>query len=732
MRKLDSLLLCCLLALGIAIAGCGSEAPKTGGETPPAVVEAPPADSEAAPAAAAKTVTLYRTEYGVPHIYADTAEAAAYALGYAQAEDRLEDIYINVRMALGTMAEAFGPKHVDRDYLMQLFRNAKTYEDAWNTVPAHVRVLGDSFIQGVNAYVAEHPERKPEYALELHGWHSGAVGQAMIFNWPIGTVMGDYRNREKREAPAQGSNGWVVGPGRSADDCAILLTDPHLTWEGMAVFYEARVKGGDLDVNGYFLVGSPLMALGHSANVAWACTTGGPDTSDVYELKLNPANPMQYEYDGEWLDAEVGTISVKVKGEEPVERMAAYTILGPVVGPPDVENHLAYAGATPYYENTDLYTQMYAMNTAKNTDEFYEALGMNAFMEQNLLFADRAGNIQYVRSGRVPIRPDGYDWNRPVPGHTSATKWLGIHDIADLVQVKNPPQGYFQNCNIAPSFIMPDSPLTPDKYKPYIYNVSWDKRNQRGIRARQLLDGDDSITKEEAKAFGMDVYDVLATRWQAALKTAVAAVGQGRLEEPAFAKAVEDILAWDGQYTCDSVAAAVFKFWRIKCEPKIDVMAIAKEEAISEVDQVAMLMLLAETLGEMKELYGKTDPAWGDMHVVGRGDKFFPCAGAQYCRGPEKVNQSETLRDIGYGEGPAGPGKYVARKGSGSMILTFLHKDYVESFSCVPWGQSGRPESPHYTDQAEKIYGKRIFKPTLFNKEDLLKTAPSEEVLSLQ
>src|SRR5204863_5159237 len=58
----------------------------------------------------AKDATIYRDEFGIPHIFAPTLEAAAYAVGYAQAEDRLEELLKNYRKANGTMSEVFGPE----------------------------------------------------------------------------------------------------------------------------------------------------------------------------------------------------------------------------------------------------------------------------------------------------------------------------------------------------------------------------------------------------------------------------------------------------------------------------------------------------------------------------------------------------------------------------------------------------------------------------------------------
>src|SRR5215831_13400419 len=71
----------------------------------------------------ADEATIYRDEYGIPHVFASTLEAAAYAIGYAQAEDRLEELLKNYRRANGTMAEVFGPDSFRNDMLARMFRH---------------------------------------------------------------------------------------------------------------------------------------------------------------------------------------------------------------------------------------------------------------------------------------------------------------------------------------------------------------------------------------------------------------------------------------------------------------------------------------------------------------------------------------------------------------------------------------------------------------------------------
>lgn len=671
------------------------------------------------------TVTIYREEFGVPYIYGATDADAAFGLGYAQAADRLDDIFLNARQAVGRMSEVLGKGYVASDYAMQLVGNADRCEAYWPSASAPVKAMADAYVRGVQAWMAEHPERTSEFALELQPWHTLAIMRAMILNWPLGTIQDELH--AEGNTLGWGSNEWSVAPARSAEGCPILLTDPHLTWEGMSVFYEAHVFGDVLpEQHGYFLAGTFLLAYGHTANFGWAPTTGGPDTADVYAMKLNPANPLQYEYDGEWRDATPGSITIKVKGGDPVTMPTYTTHLGPAYAEPDLKKQTILVGATPYYDQMLLLEQGYRCLQAKNVDAFLEGLSMNQYMEQNLMSADREGNIAYIRIGRAPIRPKGYKWNAPVPGNTSATQWLGIHPMEDLVHIKNPAQGYMQNCNISPEFMMENSPLTPDKYVDYLYNVSWDSRNSRGDRALQVLAADSSVTKEEAMDLAFDVTDPYWPNWKAALERMAMGPAKTALDDPGFKADYDRLLNWDGRYIKDSTAAPLMRYFRLKAFEAVDPARVNEGRHLNVDDLFALKKALDAAREEMANVYGRTDIAWGDMITVGRGGQFFPASGGDYGDG-ENAKRVRSLLSLGVHE--TEKGKYVAGKGSMAMLLMFLHKDGIESYSCIPWGQSADPKSPHYMDQGEKLFTQRTFKPVYRSKEALMPHVESEKTL---
>ena len=677
-------------------------------------------------------VTIHRDTWGVPHIYADSPASGAYGLGYAQAEDRLHDIYSAIHTGMGTMAEHFGPQYAEQDYIMRLCRNEANAKKSIATMPAHLRAMVESFTAGVQAYIDEHPEEVPEYAVKIEPWQILTIGRAMMLRWPLGTINDEKDEEPNSKRPPMGSNEWAVSPSRSADNVPILLSDPHLTWEGLAVLYEARVHAGDVHMNGYFLIGSPLLAIGHNQQVGWALTTGGPDTADVYEMKIRFKKQLEYEYDGEWKPMKMELFNIAVKGEKPVIKPALYTHLGPVISEPDLKKGTALVGAAPLIEMTGMMQQGYEMVMSKTSKEFFKAIGKGEFNPQNIMFADIHGDIGYVRCGVTPDRPEGYDWSRPVPGHTSKTAWKGIHPVEDLVHIFNPPQGYMQNCNISPLNMMENSPFTRDKYRDYIYNVSWDDENPRSLRIRSLLHNDDSVTREEAIAYTMDVYDVHAPRWQQELKLAVDAVGKDKLTNAQFAAAVKTLLEWDGHFTPEATATSLYKFWRLKLGNEMDLKCLDKGGHFNAEQQAQALDVLQKTIDEMQTKYGKWDVAWGDIHKVGRDEQLFPTGGCEFDSGHKEVNFSETLFDVRTKDNTARPGQFVANSGSMAVILMFFHKDGIESLTCTPWGQSGNPKSKHYTDQGEKLYSKLQMKPTWWAEKDLKANVESTRTLTVR
>ena len=399
---------------------------------------------------AAEKVEILRDEYGVPHIFAKTAAGAAFGSGYAQAQDRLEEMLRNYRKAEGTMAEAFGRDFVFHDYRQRLWRHRQVAQEHYKDLDPKLRAICEAFQAGVKKFMQEHPEQVPAWAPKLEPWQLVALGRYIIWGWPEGEAGGDLKRVGIDPDPVayRGSNEMLLAPGRTAMHAPIAVIDPHLSWYGEFRFYEIRLYGGELEMSGATILGLPFPSLGHTRYLSVAMTTGGPDTSDAYVEEVQDG---KYKFKNEWRPLEVRTerIGVRVGNEVKWQDVRIEsTHHGPIVAHKDGK---AYSIAIPYANEYKLMETGWQMATAKNLAEARKALAGLQYMAQNIMVGTVDGDIYYVRNGRVPVRPKGCDTSRPMPGATGECEWQGIHPFDDLVQIANPPQGYMQRRSPAPA-----------------------------------------------------------------------------------------------------------------------------------------------------------------------------------------------------------------------------------------------------------------------------------------
>ncbi len=692
-------------------------------------------------------IVVYRDQWGVPHIYAPTVEGGMYAMGWTEAEDRPLQLLRNLASATGDISKVDGPAGIQTDVVAKTFRLYESSKENLNLIDADVRSQTQAFVNGINDWYAKHPEDVPEW------WGDRKVDEAMIVafqrlflhGWSIDDGFGDLRRAGVEpgfDKTERGSNQWAISPKRSANGAAILYIDPHLSWFGPSRFWEFRIHAGKLIGSGFTLAGQNFIGLGHNENVAWAMTTGGPDTADIYELKLNPDNPGQYLYDGEYRDFKVRQIEITVKGmPEPIKQPVYESHHGPIVA---LRGGKAYAIRMAYWNQVEGAEAWEHLAYAKDYTGAVDAMATLQVFPQNVMVADTSGNIYYQRTGRVPVRADGYDWSKPVDGSVSATEWKGFHPASDHVQLLNPPHGFMQNCNISPDAMLVDSPLKAANYKPYLFTDlgygsqqgGW--QNLRGACALELLGEDDSVTVDEALEYAMDIHPYGVERWIETLKIANEKLGDDFSDDEDFQAGIKDLLAWNGELSKDSTAALKYVYWREQLVEDHGKEAVeeadrmitnleatyggAKRELELGDDQLgAALQSLSGAMAKLKEHWGSYDAVYGDKFRVGRDDKSFPVEGGG-------GDGTRTLRSVGYNNDKADHTRW-GRSGQTSTQIVVMTKP-IQSWSLVPIGQSDRPDSPHYTDQAEKLFSQRQMKPTAWLPKDLAKIIESRTVLN--
>jgi acyl-homoserine-lactone acylase len=645
----------------------------------------------AAACAGAEKVELLRDDFWVAHIFASTPAGAAFASGYAQAEDRIEELMRNYRKAVGTMADSFGPDWYRHDVLQRMWEHRRVAEEHYRELSPLARSIIEGYCAGVNRYIDEHPRELPPWGFRLQPWQVVAYSRFTIWRWHQDDAAGDLRRGgiEPDPTPYLGSNQMLIAPSRTAAGAPIAIIDPHLSWYGETRYYEMRVYGGALEYSGGTRLGLPFPTLGHSRYVSIAMTTGGPDTGDTFEEEI--ANG-KYKFQGEWRPLRIVHEKIGVKTGDRVEwkdLTIEYTHHGPIWAH---KNGKAYSMATSYASEFRLIEQAWAMTTAKNVAEMKKALAMRQYMAQNIMVGTVDGDIFYIRNGRVPIRPKGCDPARPQPG-SGECEWLGLHPLEDLVQIANPPQGYMQNCNISPFVMMKDSPLVPEKWAehPYLYNAGRTPLHQRAAMTLEQMAAARNVTLEDAVAMAFSTQVYKAETWQDRIRKADA--------NGAFAKM---LVAWNRRSDAGSRAALAFYFFK---------MALGEfSSAVEPPDSMGD--------GEIRAALGKAerrlhadfppDAVYGTYFRVGRegAGRTYPVGG-----GTLREAGMATPRAIGFErEGRV----MVGRSGQTSTQIVLLARPVPRSFMIIPLGQSDHKDSPHFDDQAEKLFSQAKAKSTFF------------------
>lgn len=306
------------------------------------------------------------------------------------------------------------------------------------------------------------------------------------------------------------SHAWVIGGAKTTTGSAVLISDPQTPVWNPNMFYEFHVTGKTFNARGMGMPGSPLILIGFNRSVAWGVTALGADQADLFLLDTDPERPNQYRVDGQWLDMEVRTESIKIKGGRPQRITLRETIFGPVVSNWVQRNPRKqdYAlSRVPMVEtDRDTIQAMLPMFRATSCDMFAQALPRWRFPTANCVFGDTQGNIGYWSLGALPIRSalSAHGGNVAQDGRTRKGAWQGMIPYDLLPHVINPKRGYLVTAN--------------HRTIQSFYNVPFGNMTgsggdtDRGLRIKELiwehLDEHETFTPEDVLAMQDDCVSV--------------------------------------------------------------------------------------------------------------------------------------------------------------------------------------------------------------------------------
>ncbi len=398
-----------------------------------------------------------RTEFGIPHIKADNWGSLGYGFGYAYAQDNFCVTMREVAQASGRWAEMTG-NDVDRDHLWRFLNGSKEEFKAnfFDTLPQRDRDLVTGFADGMNRYLDETgfdglPEGENgcrgepwvyafdhldlmmylrKIALQASTDQSIVRGAILAVQGPPAAQVAQRLQEVstslhqslvdlgKSVRPSEvGSNAIILGGDATQSGSGMLLGNPHQPWNGSGRWYEAHLTiPGEYDVAGASLQGLPWIGIGFTRDLAWTHTVDYATRFTLYEVTLNPDNPMQYDYDGEWRDIETTSVSAQELQDdgslETVERTFYSTHYGLVLDlggvDPAIGGWPTFAGTLITMRDANLDTGLRSLTQyvekaqASDMEGYRHALrhiGNPVFHE---FAADRHGNMYYGQISAVP------------------------------------------------------------------------------------------------------------------------------------------------------------------------------------------------------------------------------------------------------------------------------------------------------------------------------------------
>ncbi|WP_313462651.1 penicillin acylase family protein [Pseudomonas nitroreducens] len=736
----------------------------------------PVRDGQLPLAGLASEVTVRYDERGVPHIKAGSEEDMYRAIGYVHAQDRLFQMEILRRLSRGELAEVLGPKLVDTD---RMFRSLRIRDHAAEYVktqdknsPAWKALV--AYLDGVNQFQDSHPRPvefdilgipkrpfTPEDTVSVAGymaysfaaafrtepvltyvrdqlgadylkvfdldWHPNGVltpSTLAAADWQDMSAIAQLSHAalEKAGLPQfEGSNAWAVSGSRTKSGKPLLAGDPHIRFAVPAVWYEMQASAPGFELYGHYQALNPFASLGHNLQFGWSLTMFQNDDVDLVAEKVNPDNPNQVWYHGQWVDLKNEEQSIAVKGEAPVKITLRSSPHGPLVndalGTASGKTPVAMWWAFLETQNPIL-DAFYELNRADTLAKARTAASKIQSPGLNVVWANARGDIGWWASAQLPVRPDGVNPNFLLDGASGQADKTGFYPFSENPQEENPARGYIVSANFQP---VPAN----GRAVPGYYNLP-DRGQQLNKR---LSDASVKWDLQNSQALQLDTATGYGPRF---LKPLLPILREAAAtdEEKAL---VESLANWQGDHPLDSVTATLFNqfLYQVADGAMRDEMGDAFFDNLlsTRVLDVALPRLAADesspwwdnrktpqketradivkaawkdSLAHLRTTLGQDSKQWlwGKAHTLTHGhplgqqkplDRLFN-VGPFAAPGGHEVPNNLSAR--------VGPAPWQVVYGpSTRRLIDFA--DPAHSLGINPVGQSGVPFDKHYDDQAE-------------------------------
>jgi acyl-homoserine-lactone acylase len=681
----------------------------------------------------AERVTIARDDWGIAHIKGKSDADAVFGMVYAQAEDDFNRVETNFINAMGRLAEAEGEKAIWQDLRMKLFIQPEDLKARYAKSPAWLKSLMTAWADGLNYYLATHPQVKPRVITRFEPWMAlsfseGSIGgdiervslsqlEAFYDERPV-ALTADETGARFREP--SGSNGFAIAPSNTTDGKALLLINPHTSFFFRA---EQQVTSDEgLNAYGASTWGQFFIYQGFNERTGWMHTSSGVDVVDEFlETIVEKDGRPHYRYGQELRPITTSTVTVSYRTADGTMASRSFTIYRTHRGPIVREEGGQWVSMALMHKPVEALSQSFLRTKAKDYRSFLKVAELKANSSNNTIFADADGNIAYLHPQFIPVRDNRFDYTKPVDGSDPATDWKGLHALDEAPRLLNPGTGWIMNTNNWPySAAGPNSP----KQAAYPRYMDMFGENPRGIHAIRVLEGKKDFTLQGLIDAAYDPYLPAFARL---IPILIEAYDRAPASDPLKAKLKDRIAllrGWDYRWSIESEPTSLAVFWGEAMW--VDAGPEAKRLGVNVYDYVAdrttdaqKLQALAAASDRLEQDFGSWRTPWGEINRFQRltGDIVHPFDD----RAPSlpvgfTSAQWGSLASFGARRHP-GTKRYYGTLGN-SFVAVVEFGDKVKAKAVSAGGESGDPKSPHFNDQAE-IYAKGGFREVYFYPEQL-------------
>jgi len=441
----------------------------------------------------------------------------------------------------------------------------------------------------------------------------------------------------------------------------------------------------------------------------------------MYVYDLNPVNVNQYMYNGEWEDMKVITETIKVKDSDDVNVDLLYTRHGPVTYV-DSEHNKAYAIRCAWLEPGGApYLASLRMDQAKSWEEFREACNYSHIPGENMIWADKEGNIGWQSVGISPIRRN-FSGLVPVPGD-GRYEWDGYLPIIKKPYAFNPSKGFFSTAN---------QNVTPEDYEHWdAIGFLW-ADSYRGDRINEVLGAGEKLTMNDMKSLQIDYLSIPART----LIPLLANISLTGISD----EAKKELNDWDFKLNANSIEAAIYVAWenQIKLLADEKFVPASGKNLISGIQMKTLIDWIItpdrkfgsnpiqgrdEFLGEAFNNGVKylVETLSDDMNAWQYGQDKFKHTYMVHALG-ELVNE-KTKTKLNLGPLPRGGNSYTPgstgrnnRQSSGASFRMIVNTgNWDATIGTNGPGQSGNPESTFYSNLFEP-WAKDQYFPVFYSR----------------